>query len=300
MDMKKKGLLLVLATAIISGVSIFLNAFAVKGFDSSVFTFSKNILVAALLSAGILAAGMMSSLRSLTKKQWSLLATIGLIGGSVPFLLFFKGMQMATGPTSAFIHKSMFIVVAILAAVFLKEHVSKWFMIGAAVVLAGTFLMVRPDLSFSVGHLLIAAATLLWAIENTISKHAVKDIPGTVVAWGRMAFGSIFILAFLVATGKAGQVVSMSSQQYLWILVTSALLLGFVWTFYNGIKSVPISTATAILSVGAPTTVVLTWVFGGVALPASQLAGTVLIVVGVVLIVLLSDTRVAVAMHGRA
>ena len=45
----KKGLLLVFLTAVISGFSIFINSYGVKGFDSSVFTFSKNIVVALFL-----------------------------------------------------------------------------------------------------------------------------------------------------------------------------------------------------------------------------------------------------------
>ena len=50
----KKGLMLVLGTAVISGFSIFINSYGVKGFDSSVFTFSKNFAVALALIALIL------------------------------------------------------------------------------------------------------------------------------------------------------------------------------------------------------------------------------------------------------
>jgi uncharacterized membrane protein len=49
----KKGLIFVLMTALISGISIFVNKFGVKGVDSTVFTFMKNSMVALLL-VGIL------------------------------------------------------------------------------------------------------------------------------------------------------------------------------------------------------------------------------------------------------
>ena len=49
--MDRKGVGLVLATAIISGVSVFLNSFGVKGLDASFFTTAKNLLVAILLAA---------------------------------------------------------------------------------------------------------------------------------------------------------------------------------------------------------------------------------------------------------
>ena len=46
--LERKGLQLVFFTAIISGVSIFINSYGIKGIDSSVFTFSKNIIVGAI------------------------------------------------------------------------------------------------------------------------------------------------------------------------------------------------------------------------------------------------------------
>ncbi|PIN68017.1 hypothetical protein COV94_06270, partial [Candidatus Woesearchaeota archaeon CG11_big_fil_rev_8_21_14_0_20_57_5] len=65
-----KGIRLILFTALVSGFSIFLNSWAVKGFDSSVFTFSKNLLVALLLSAVLLGIGMRDQLMRLKAGQW--------------------------------------------------------------------------------------------------------------------------------------------------------------------------------------------------------------------------------------
>ena len=52
----RRGTLLVLGTAALSGVAIFLNSFAVKMAQPSVFTFQKNFLVAIALMA-VLALG---------------------------------------------------------------------------------------------------------------------------------------------------------------------------------------------------------------------------------------------------
>ncbi|NJL44503.1 MAG: EamA family transporter [Nitrosarchaeum sp.] len=97
------GVGLVLATAAISGVSIFLNAYAVKGFDSDVFTFGKNALVALVLAAVVLSVWGAGELRSLSLRQWLLLALIGLVGGAVPFLLFFKGFGAFVGAVGCFV-----------------------------------------------------------------------------------------------------------------------------------------------------------------------------------------------------
>jgi uncharacterized membrane protein len=86
----KKGLIFVLMTALISGISIFVNKFGVKGVDSTVFTFMKNSMVALLLVGILLGFKEFGNLRKLTKKDWLSLVTIGLIGGAIPFVLFLR------------------------------------------------------------------------------------------------------------------------------------------------------------------------------------------------------------------
>ncbi|TSC53420.1 MAG: hypothetical protein LiPW39_285 [Parcubacteria group bacterium LiPW_39] len=181
----KKGLILVFSTAVISGFSIFINKYGVSAIDPYIFTFLKNVLVALMLCGVLLAAKDWRMLKVLTKKQWFLLLIIGLVGGSIPFLLFFKGLSMTSAAHGAFIHKTMFVYVLILAAVFLKEKISKEFLIGALLLLLGSlFLLKKLPTSFGWGDFLVFSATVLWAIENTISKYTLKDLPGKTVAWG--------------------------------------------------------------------------------------------------------------------
>ena len=100
----EKGLGLVLGTAVISGVSIFLNKFGVGGMDPAVFTTAKNVLVAVFLISTLLALKEWKTLKSLSGKAWGQLALIGLIGGSIPFLLFFTGLQMTSAAQAGFLH----------------------------------------------------------------------------------------------------------------------------------------------------------------------------------------------------
>ena len=277
-----KGILLVLFTALVSGFSIFLNSYAVKGLDSSVFTFSKNIVVAVLLFAAILGFGKLNELRMLSKKQWLQLVAIGFVGGSIPFLLFFRGLQLTTGTTGSFVYRTLFIWVALLAVIFLKEKLSKGLLIGAGLLLAGNFVILQPKMTYSTGILLIAAATLFWAVENIWSKHLLKEVSGTVVALGRMFFGSIFIFAFLAFTGKAGTVFSMSWQQYSWILVTAAFLFLYVLSYYNGLATIDASVAASILVLGSPITTLLDFSLRGTAVSVGTAIGSLLIIGGVV------------------
>ena len=272
--------MMVLATAVISGFSIFINSYGVRGFDSSVFTFSKNIVVAIGLLALLVGIGQWKELKALTRKQWQQLFVIGIIGGSIPFLLFFRGLQMASGATASFIHKTLFIYAVLGAIIFLREKLSKVAIVGAGLLLAGNYVALMPRMAFSFGHLLIFIAVLFWAAENVYAKHALKELSGTVAGFGRMFFGSLIMLLFLVATDKASLVWGMSAAQYGWIGVTSLLLLGYVFTYYNGLKELKVSTATAVLAIGSVITTLLDVAFKGAAVSLPQAGAMVLVLVG--------------------
>jgi len=295
------GVYLVLMTAVVSGFSIFLNSYAVKGFDSSVFTFSKNLVVALLLTAVILGMSQWKTLLRITKKQWEQLALIGFIGGSVPFLLFFKGLQLSTASTASFIHKLLFVFVAVFALFMLREKMTKPLLAGAAFLMVGTYVMIKPQFEMNVGTALILGATVLWAIEQTYAKKVLKELSGTVVAWGRMFFGAVFMMPFLLFTGKLSLVTSMTQSQWLWILLTSALLFLYVFTFYNGLKEVKVTTAACILSLGAPITALLSWIVQGKTILIGDAVGMLLILTGVLTVILFSQLQVNVAgaAHGR-
>lgn len=303
----KTGLYLVFFTALVSGFSIFINSFGVKGFDSSVFTFSKNIIVAVFLFAVIAAFGNYKELMTLRLNQWKQLAIIGLIGGSIPFLLFFKGLQMANSATSGFIQKLLFVFVAVFAVLFLKEKLNKKFIAGALLLMAGTYFMIRPDFVFSAWQLLILVATIFWAAETVYSKHVLKSqkLSGNIVAFGRMFFGSIFIFIFLAFTGKAGIVLGMNLSQYFWILITAGLLFAYVVLYYNGLKLVNASTAASILVIAAPITTILSWMFGSATGSASTVTlfdalGVISILAGVILVVLYAKNADASMLNNEA
>jgi drug/metabolite transporter (DMT)-like permease len=264
-NMKTKGLLLVLSTAIISGFAIFINQFGVSVINPYIFTGLKNIAVAVLICCLLLIMKDWRILKNLSKKYWGLLLAIGLIGGSIPFLLFFKGLSLTSGVQGAFIHKTMFIYVAVLAVIFLKEKISKKLLFGGLLLLLGNaFLFKFIPYSLGNGDLLILLATLFWAAENVISKYTLKELPSRIVIWGRMFFGSIFILIFLAVTGQLSLVADLNISQMGWVLVTGIILLGYMGTWYSGLKYIPVSIAAPILLLGAPITTLLSFMYTGI------------------------------------
>ena len=283
---ENKGLLLVLCTALISGVSIFINELGVKGINSSVFTGMKNFVVTVFLISLILILKEWKVLLKLSRKDWLTLFIIGLVGGSIPFLLFFKGLQMTTGAEGAFIHKTLFVFVAIFALIFLKEKLHKGFIIGAFLLLVGNMLLLKISVPvFEKGDLLILLATLLWAVENTISKYALRTLSPRIVAFGRMFFGSLLIMLFLALTGQIHIIATLTFSQVSWILITSAFLFVYVITWYTGIKYARVSQATCVLALGAPITSLLSLIFLRKVLDIKEILGILLIALGVILVI---------------
>lgn len=279
--MKNKGYWLVLATAVISGFSIFINKFGVSVVNPYVFTFLKNATVAAILCSIVLAAKERGALKALDRKQWGVLLAIGLIGGSIPFLLFFKGLSMTTAAGSSFIQKTMFVWILLLAGTFLKEKITKKYIFAGLLLIGGNLLLLKiSDIRFDAGSGLVFLATIFWSVENIISKYALKKLPPKIIMGGRMFFGSIFILIFLVFTHQISFLGNINIQQVGWTAITSILLFGYVFTWYSGLKYIKVSEAAIILMLGSPITTILSAIFAKPAALQEYLA-MVLIAVGV-------------------
>jgi drug/metabolite transporter (DMT)-like permease len=252
----QKGISLAVITAIISGISIFLNKFAVTDTDPAVLVFMKNSIAALIIIFLILLKNKQETktLKSLKFKpnHFMILVLIGLIGGSIPFLLFFKGLSLTSASQAAFIHKNMFLATFFLAPVLIKEKISKRFINSAVLILLGNFFILNQLNLFQLnqGTVYIAIATILWALEAIFLKKVLKKLPAKLVAGARMGFGSLFILMFLILSKNLPSLSQITVQNIFWILATSVLLTGYVLSWYQALKYLKASTATAVLTLG--------------------------------------------------
>ena len=184
---------------------------------------------------------------------------IGVIGGSVPFVLFFSGLAIASAPTAAFIHKTLFVWVVLLAVPFLGERLG-WFPIAAlGVLLAGQFLAAPPTgVTWGSGETMILAATLLWAVEVVIARRLLLgSVPSPVLGAARLGIGLLVLIAYLGVTGRFGVVTSLTATQWAWGLGTGALLAAYVGTWLAALRRAPATVVASVLVLGAPITAVL-------------------------------------------
>ena len=286
---QRQGIALALVAALVSGASIYVNKFGVAHIsDPFVYTTVKNsvVVIGELSAAGLLASW--KELRGMTATRWLAWIGLGVIGGGVPFLLFFQGLSTASAASASLMQKTLFLWVALLAIPLLRERPGPWQVLGLAVLALGQFLL-QPLTHWSgwgKGETLILIATLLWAIETILAKWVLGWMSPKTAALGRMGVGALVMWGFLALTGRATEALTLNGTQWLWIGVTALFLLGYVWSWYSALKLAPAMLVTSLLTLGAIVTILLTALVNGQMATSPQIAAFALLALGVVLLLL--------------
>ncbi len=307
-------------TALISGVSVFVNSYGVHAIaQPAVYTTAKNLVAAFVLAAVALSAhSRWSTRRSVIGRRWTTRPTngempstqpgsewgpwrwlalgyVGVIGGGVAFILFFDGLARTQATPAAFLHDSLVIWVALLAVPLLRERLSGWNVAAIALLMGGQVAVLGGvgHLSFDRGDVLVLMATWLWAIEVVICKRLLADLAPATVSLIRMGVGSALLLAYLAVTGGLALLRALSLSQLGWVLLTGLLLAGYVGTWMTALARARAVDVTSVLVASTVVTSLLT-AMAGTALVGPVVLGLVLMALGVAVLVRL-DARRAVA-----
>lgn len=298
---RQTGVMLAIATAVISGFAVFINGYGVRSWvaegvaSPTAYTTFKNVIAAfALLSVGLIATRRHSSIgltRPASTKQWIGLVAVAIVGGSVAFALFFEGLARASSVQAAFLHKTLLIWVGILAVGFLHEKIRPMHIAAVVLLVWGQFVLVGGlgEFSLGFGEAMIFAATLLWSVEIVIAKKLLSSLSSTTVGVARMAGGAVLLVAWGMLGGGFAAMGALGLAQIGWVLVTGVVLAGYVGTWYAALARAPALDVTAVLVGGAVITAGLRYVVSGTPLPSTE--GLVLVGIGFALAVVAGFTR---------
>jgi drug/metabolite transporter (DMT)-like permease len=282
---RSAGVTIAFATAVISGCAVFLNGYGVKAFGNpTLYTTMKN-LVAAVVLFGLLAGATARRSRGFTRptgaRQWLGLAVVGVIGGSVPFVLFFEGLARATSTDAAFIQKTLVLWVAVLAVPLLRERIGPLHLAAIGLLLWGQAALQGGVPHFGLGsaETLILAATLLWSVEIVVAKRLLGSLSPLTVGTARMAIGVVVLIGYSLARGYAGDLAALGPSAWGWVLATGVILAAYVATWYSALARAQAVDVTAVLVFGAVITPFLNAGFQGAGL-GSQVLGIGLVTVG--------------------
>jgi drug/metabolite transporter (DMT)-like permease len=277
MTARATGVALAFSTAVISGISVWVNSRAVQHFgDATVYTTAKNAVAGALLLVLFASAGRSSAraFRELSRRHLLALVGVGVIGGSVPFVLFFEGLARAEATQASFIQKTLVIWVAALAVPFLHERFGVPHAVSISLLVAGQAWLVGSagTITFGAGEAMILAATLLWAVEVVYVKRLTSAISPSLLAAARMAIGTVLLLLWVAVSGRMGSLTALDWTQWRWVLLTGLLLTAYVATWYGALARAQAIDVTAVLVFGALVTAALAGAFDGKAVSVLGIA----------------------------
>ncbi|HEY7468829.1 MAG TPA: DMT family transporter [Acidimicrobiia bacterium] len=294
MQRRDTGLLMAALAALISGVSVFVNGYGVRVWaevsDPTTYTTLKNAGAALIL---LVTAGLVGRRRSdrapevvEPRRNRIGLGVVAVVGGSVPFVLFFEGLALATSTDAAFIHKTLVIWVIVLATVLLHERVGLLQLGAVALLLVGQAVLSGgvDQVSLGPGEWMILAATILWAIETVIAKRLLVTVSPPTLAVARMAGGAALLIGYGLIRGAFSTLGEVTALHLGWIALTAVTLACYVWTWYAALSRAPAVDVTAVLVGGAVITALLETGIRGVELP--PVAGLALVATGVVLLMM--------------
>lgn len=285
----QKGINLALVTALISGISIFINKFAVTAIKQTlVFTSVKNSGVALLIIGILIFSGKWRQIKKLSLREIGFLILIGIIGGSIPFYLFFTGLSTIPAINGAIIQKTLVIWVALLALPFLREKLSRGSAIAvillfAANVLVGGF----SGFKYSPGEGLVLLATVFWAVETVLAKKILPALDPDILTAARMGFGAVILLTMsaVMQPQAFSQSLSLTSTQWFWMGLTVLSLLAYVTSWYRALKYAPATTVTAILVASTLVTNALSAIFVTHTVNSLLIIQSILIIAGIITLV---------------
>ena len=287
--MKKEffGTLLAILAAVVSGFSIIANKIFIVDLDPIIFT-SVRALFIGLVCFIISSIECDFKYKKFKKVSWKPLIAIGFIGGAIAFLLFFTGLKLTTGGRAAFLHKTLPIYVTILAFLFLKEKITKKQVFALIIMFIGLIVLTSSQISPSIfwsdpsfGDLLVISATILWAVENIISRYTlIRKESVFVVTFARMFFGAMFLFAIAILLDNTYLLYQLTSQQIFNIYISTIILFYYVFLWYWSIKFINVSKAVTLLLLSPVISLILGVIILDEPVPILQLVGSALILIG--------------------
>lgn len=254
------GYRLALVAAVISGFSIYVNSYAVRVLpDATLFTTLKNTVTGVILLIPVaLLARRRRELAHLRRRDALWLLLLAIIGGSVPYVLFFVGLQMTTATTGSLLNHAQFVVVAALAVPLLRERMTRFAWVGLGLLAAGSLLGVDVRvLRFSEGAVLVLASTVLFGAGVVLARHLLSRVSPEVVMSAKMSAGAVLLIAYAALSGHLVHLVSLSTTQWLVAVGTGLILVAFTVSTTLALRYAPALAVTAIGMASPPITLAL-------------------------------------------
>lgn len=207
-----------------------------------------------LLASGVLGGYLLVTRRPAVKRSdWLRLAVCGLTGVTLYNFLQNQGLRYAGSTDAAILAAMAPVFLALLAWLFLREHLGRVQVLGIAVALCGSFLVVTngslAGLSLKplrlYGDCLILLTGVAWAVYSIMVKTLLESYPATTVLAYSTFLGTLFLAPFALAEMPVDfAAVTVSGWlNILYLGLAASALAYFIWNL--ALTRVPAITAAA-------------------------------------------------------
>jgi drug/metabolite transporter (DMT)-like permease len=224
----------------------------------------------------------------ITPQDWLGLAGLGLVGHSLYQFLFIGGLARTSVANSSLILAATPVVIALLAAVLGQERVGRLHWAGAALSMAGIYIVVGHGASLGrselAGDLMMVVAVFCWAAytlgaRTLMMRHSPVGVTGISMALGTLVYAAVMWPRLLAVEWR-----TLSGATWAAIVYSALFALCVAYTiWYVAVRRIG-GARTAVYSNVIPLVAMATAVvFLGEPLSASKILGAAAVLVGVAL-----------------
>jgi len=195
-------------------------------------------------------------IKNLGKRDLLVFAGVAFFGGALGTMAITKALffvNFVNLSIVVLIQKLQPVFAISLAAIFLKEKLSKKFYLWAGLAIAGAYLLTFgtniPNLETgdttaeAAFYALIAA--LSFAASTVLSKRALRNVSFQLGTYTRFLVSAVIMLVIVVAFGQIGHIEDITFDQFLIFLLIALTTGGLaLFLYYYGLKRIDASTAT--------------------------------------------------------
>lgn len=219
-----------------------------------------------------------------TRRQWFGIAVIGVLWFGIYNVALNEGERHLDAGTAAMLIQLSPVLIAVLAALFLRERFTVWLGTGLAVAFAGVVLIATSGPAEGgrdlVGIGLCLLAALVYSISLIVQKPLVSTLPAAQVTWLACTVGMVVCLPF--APALVSEVADAPASASLWLAYLGVFPTAIAFTTYayalRHMKAGQLAVTTYLVP---PITIVMGLVFLGEAPPGLAYVGGAVALAGV-------------------
>jgi drug/metabolite transporter (DMT)-like permease len=252
-------------------------------------SFSPGALSLGRLVVGSVALGVVLLLRGWQpprRSDWPSLVVIGVLWFGLYNVALNAGERRVDAGTAAMLIQISPVIVAVLAAVFLKERATPALGVGLLVAFGGVVLIATSTSDHGdrdpLGVLLCLVAAAAYAVSLIVQKPLVSRLSGIQVTWTACTIGAVACLPF--AGGLLRDTAAASASEIAWVVYLGVFPTAIAFSTYAfALSSMTAGNLSVTTYLVPPITVLLSWVLLSEVPPSMAFVGGALCLIGVAL-----------------